>query len=163
MTARRSPRRARGRQISLLFDVFVLNQRLRTLLSLALAGTGMRPDEYAVYSLLFEAGPLTPSEMARQMAMPLTTVLDYVRSMNARGHVARRADAGDGRAYHLRLTQSGLTAFHAASAAWNAGLGGLEQSLAMPVRDVRRALHAIDDAAASVHKSLQKELIGKAG
>ena len=34
------------RQISLLFDVFVLNQRLRALLSQALAGTGMRPDEY---------------------------------------------------------------------------------------------------------------------
>jgi hypothetical protein len=33
----------------------------------------------------------------------------------------------------------------------------------MPVRDVRRALHAIDDAAASVLRSLQRDSIGKAG
>ena len=151
------------RQISLLFDVFVLNQRLRTLLSLALAGTGLRPDEYAVYSLLFEAGPLTPTDMARQMGMPLTTVLDYARSMNARGHVSRSAHANDGRAYQLRLTPDGLSAFHGASAAWNRSLSQLEPSLAMPVRDVRRALHAIDDAAASVLRSLQEESIGKAG
>ena len=151
------------RQISLLFDVFVLNQRLRTLLSMALAGTGMRPDEYAVYSLLFEMGPLTPTDMARQMGMPLTTMLDYARAMNARGHVSRRAHANDGRAYQLRLTSSGLSAFHKASAAWNRSLSQLEPSLAMPVRDVRRALHAIDDAAASVLQSLQGESIGKAG
>ena len=151
------------RQISLLFDVFVLNQRLRTLLSTALAGTGMRPDEYAVYSLLFEGGPLTPTDMARQMGMPLTTVLDYARAMNARGHVSRSAHANDGRAYQLRLTPSGLAAFHVASAAWNRSLSRLEPSLAMPVRDVRRALHAIDDAAASVLQSLQEESIGQAG
>jgi DNA-binding MarR family transcriptional regulator len=151
------------RRISLLFDVFVLNQRLRTLLSHALAGTGMRPDEYAVYSLLFEAGPLTPTEMARQMGMPLTTVLDYARSMKARSHVARRPHAEDGRAYQLRLTASGLAAFHKASAAWNRGLARFEPSLGMPVRDVRRALHAIDDAAATVLRSLLEESIGKAG
>jgi len=150
------------RQISLLFDVFVLNQRLRTLLSIALAETGMRPDEYAVYSLLFEAGPLTPTDMARQMGMPLTTVLDYARSMNARGHVRRSAHANDGRAYQLRLSSEGLTAFHRASAAWNRSLSRLEPSLAMPVRDVRRALHAIDDAAASVLRSLQGGSVGKA-
>jgi DNA-binding MarR family transcriptional regulator len=151
------------RQISLLFDVFVLNQRLRTLLSLALAGTGMRPDEYAVYSLLFESGPLTPTDMARQMGMPLTTVLDYARSMKMRGHVRRSAHANDGRAYQLRLTPAGLSAFHGASAAWNRSLSRFEPSLTMPVRDVRRALHAIDDAAASVLRSLQGDSIGKAG
>jgi hypothetical protein len=37
-----------GRRISLLFDVFVLNQRLRTLLAQAMSGTGLRADEYAV-------------------------------------------------------------------------------------------------------------------
>jgi DNA-binding MarR family transcriptional regulator len=158
----RAPARPQ-RQISLLFDVFVLNQRLRTLLSVALAGTGMRPDEYAVYSLLFEVGPLTPTEMARQMGMPLTTVLDYLRSMRVRGHLNRSAHAGDGRAYQLRLTDEGLTAFHTASAAWNRSLSRLEPSLSVPVKEVRRALHSIDDAAESVLRSLIGESIGKAG
>jgi DNA-binding MarR family transcriptional regulator len=142
--------------------VFVLNQRLRTLLSVALAGTGLRPDEYAVYSLLYEAGPLTPTHMAKQMGMPLTTVLDYVRSMRARGHLSRKPHASDGRAYQLRLTVEGLAAFHTASAAWNRSLSRLEPSLAIPVRDARRALHAIDDAAESLLRSLAGESIGKA-
>ena len=150
------------REISLLFDVFVLNQRLRPLLTRALVGTGMRPDEYAVYSLLFDVGPLTPTEMARQMGMALTTVLDYVRSMVARGHATRRAHAADGRAFQLRYTAKGLAAFHEASDAWNRALAPLEPALSIPAKDVRRALHALDDAAAETLRTFMRDSIGKA-
>jgi DNA-binding MarR family transcriptional regulator len=81
-----------GRNISLLFDLFVLNQRVRRLLALALADVELRADQYAVYSLLFEQGPLTATEMARRMGMPLTTVLDYLKSMDRRKHPATLAD-----------------------------------------------------------------------
>jgi DNA-binding MarR family transcriptional regulator len=151
------------REISLLFDVFVLNQRLRTLLTRALAGTGLRPDEYAVYSLLFDAGPGTPTQMARQMGMPLTTVLDYVRSMLDRGHVRRRPHAHDGRSHEIELTRAGLAAFHKASEAWNSGLVRLEPSLSVPVGEVRRSLHALDDAAAAALRALTEEALGIAG
>jgi DNA-binding MarR family transcriptional regulator len=67
-------------EISLLFDFFVTSQRLRRVLTDALADAGMRPDEYAVYSLLLEKGPLTATEMSEMLGMPLTTVLDYVRA-----------------------------------------------------------------------------------
>jgi DNA-binding MarR family transcriptional regulator len=163
--ARGSLKRRSGPQrgISLLFDVFVLNQRLRSLLTLALAGSGLRPDEYAVYSLLFEVGPLTPTEMARQMAMPLTTVLDYVRSMSDRGHVRRRPHARDGRSHQVQLTRSGLAAFHKANVAWNAGLAELEPALHVPAAQVRLALHALDDAAAQAQHKLTEAAIGRAG
>lgn len=156
MTSRRLYSR---RDISLLFDVFVLNQRLRTLLAAALAGTGLRPDEYAVYSLLFEAGPQTPTEMARQMGMPLTTVLDYIRAMRERGHVIRRRHASDGRAFEARLSAGGLRAFQRASAAWNEALRHFEPSLGMPVDDVRSAVHAIDDAAELTLRGLLKNAL----
>jgi DNA-binding MarR family transcriptional regulator len=151
------------RQISLLFDVFVLNQHLRTLLTLALAGAGLRPDEYAVYSLLFDVGPLTPTEMARQMGMPLTTVLDYVRSMLDRGHVRRKPHRRDGRSHEIRFTRAGLAAFHTAGEAWNSSLAQLEPSLTVPVQEVRRSLHALDDAAAQALRKLTEEAIGRAG
>jgi len=151
------------REISLLFEVFVLNQRLRTLTSAALAGSGLRADEYAVYSLLFDAGPMTPTGMARQMGMPLTTVLDYLRSMRERGHVARRRDVSDGRAFVARLTASGLRQFHRASRAWNDALRDFEPALGMPVGEVRRALHAIDDATATTLRGLVQRSIGRAG
>jgi hypothetical protein len=43
------------RHLSLLFDVFALGQRTRTLLATAMRGCGIRPDEYAAYSVVFEA------------------------------------------------------------------------------------------------------------
>jgi DNA-binding transcriptional regulator GbsR (MarR family) len=61
------PRRA---DVSLLFDLFVAGQRFRRVLADGMAGAGMRADEYAVYSLLFMHGPLTATEMARQLGLP---------------------------------------------------------------------------------------------
>jgi len=138
------------RNISLLFDVFVLNQRLRALLSRALEGTSMRPDEYAVYSLLFEVGPLTPTEMATKMGMPLSTVLDYRAAMVRRRHVVRRRHPRDGRSYRLSLSKAGLAAFWRASAAWNRTVQGLESSLGARQAEIRRAIQALDETTAAV-------------
>jgi DNA-binding MarR family transcriptional regulator len=142
------------RRISLLFDVFVLNQHLRSLLSRALEGTGMSPDQYAVHSLLFEAGQLAPTDMATRMGMPLTTVLDYLRPMLASHHVSRDRHPSDGRSYVVTLTAPGLAAFHRTNAAWNEAIRRLEPAVGMPVADVRRALHALDDAAVAALESL---------
>ncbi len=71
---------------------------------------GLRPDEYAAYSVLFEAGPVTMTEMARELGMPVTTAADYVRAMQARGHLRRDAHPSDSRSYLLALTPAGTRA-----------------------------------------------------
>src|SRR5215467_9160109 len=43
-----------GRSVSLLFDLFVVKQRVHRVLAAGLADVQLRADEYAVYSLLFE-------------------------------------------------------------------------------------------------------------
>src|SRR5215469_11868746 len=95
------------RGISLLFDVFVVHQRVRALLARALVGCELRADEYAVYSVLFERGPLTPTQLAAGLAMPVTTTLDYLRAMTRRGHVRRARNPADGRSYMVSLTMEG--------------------------------------------------------
>ena len=139
-----------GRSVSLLFDLFVVNQRLRRVLAAGRADVELRPDEYAVYSLLFEQGPLTATEMARRMGMPLTTVLDYLRAMSGRGHLRRQPHPTDGRAQQLSLTVSGVVEHRRTNAAWEAVRSRLEGSLPLPIEQVRAALHALDDAAAAV-------------
>lgn len=146
-----------GRKISLLFDLFVLNQRVRRLLAIALEDAELRADEYAVYSVLFEQGPLTATEMARRMAMPLTTVLDYVRAMDARGHLRRNPHPRDGRAQQLSLTMAGTTAHRRTNAAWEVMRIKLEGALPVPIKDVRRALHALDDATRSALAEMENE------
>lgn len=138
-----------GRTISLLFDLFVLNQRMRRLVSAALADVTLRADEYAVYSLLFEQGPLTATEMARRMGMPLTTLLDYLRAMDVRGHLRRDPHPRDGRALRLSLTIAGVAEHRRTNKAWEVMRARLDGSLAVSPASIRRALQALDDAAAA--------------
>jgi len=134
-------------EISLLFDFFVTAQRLRRVLTDALADAGMRPDEYAVYSLLLEKGPLTATEMSEMLAMPLTTVLDYLRGLDRAGHLVRTAHPFDGRSTELSLNRSGLAAQRRANRRWEVARKSIEAGLEVPLDQVRRSLHALDDAA----------------
>ena len=147
------PRRA---DVSLLFDFFVTAQRLRRVLSEGLASSGMRPDEYAVYSLLFEKGPLTATEMAELLAMPLTTVLDYLKAMTAAGHLVRTSHPFDGRALQLSLNRSGIAAQRQANADWEVVRKEIEGGLSMQADLVRRALRALDDSADRATRRLER-------
>jgi len=149
------PSKKPERTISLLFDLFVLNQHVRRLLAAGLAGAPLRADEYAVYSLLFEQGPLTSTDMSRRLGLPLTTLLDYLRAMDERGHLRRRPHPRDGRAQHLALTLKGISAQRRTNAHWELVRAQLEDSLAMPRGEVRRALQALDDAALSALTALE--------
>jgi DNA-binding MarR family transcriptional regulator len=104
--------------LSLLFHLFATEQRVRTLVTSAMADGGLRPDEYAVYSVLFDEGPHAPTDLARRVGMPPTTMSHYVRAMLERHHVEREIVASDRRSYRLRLTASGLAAHARASRAF---------------------------------------------
>lgn len=131
----------------MLFDLFVAAQRVRRVLADGMAKSGLRPDEYAVYSLLFEHGPLTATDMSELLGMPLTTVLDYLKAMNAARHLERMRHPSDGRALQLRLSPAGVAAQKRAHDYWNVVRARLEDGLPMPIDQVRRALQALDEAA----------------
>lgn len=138
------PRRA---DVSLLFDLFVVAQRVRRVLADGMAGSGMRSDEYAVYSLLFMHGPLTATEMARQLGLPLSTVLDYLKTIDDAGHLERVKHPDDGRAVQLALNPKGVRAQARANQHWEVVRKQIEGALLVPRADVRDALQALDDAA----------------
>ena len=141
------PRRA---DVSLLFDLFVAGQRVRRVLADGMAGSGMRADEYAVYSLLFMHGPLTATEMARQLGLPLSTALDYLKAIDEAGHLRRIRHPDDGRAVQVALNSRGVAAQVRANAHWEVVRKQVEGSLRVPKSEVRAALQALDDAAAAV-------------
>jgi DNA-binding MarR family transcriptional regulator len=154
---------SRRADVSLLFDFFVTSQRLRRVLAGAMAESGIRPDEYAVYSLLFEKGPLTASEMAELLGMPLTTVLDYLKAMGRAGHIARTPHPFDGRAIQVSLTRAGVTAQTRAHEHWEVVRRQIEDGLRVPIHQVRLALQALDDSAGAAAVRMSRRPAGKAG
>ena len=138
---------ARHADVSLLFDFFVTSQRLKRVLADGLEASGMRPDEYAVYSLLFESSPLTATEMAELLGMPLTTVLDYLKEMGRAGHLVRTSHPFDGRAVQLSLNRAGLAAQRRANRHWEVVRREIEEKLSVPIATIRKSLRALDDSA----------------
>jgi DNA-binding MarR family transcriptional regulator len=142
------------RHLSVLFDVFALGQRVRTLVGAAMAGCGLRPDEYAAYSVVFEARSVTMTELARELGMPVTTAADYVRAMRERGHVRRAPHPTDSRAYLLSLTPAGLRAHRKASMAFERAHASFVDALgSLTETSVRQTLQRLMTAATVASES----------
>jgi DNA-binding MarR family transcriptional regulator len=130
----------RAGETSVLFDVFVLAQRTRGLLDIALAGAPLTAAQYAAYSAVLEFGPLSTSDLARHLGLPVSSVHEEVAAMVVRGHVERRRDPRDGRAFLLRLTAAGREQHRVTSRFFEVAVRAVEDRLETPVQDVRDAL-----------------------
>jgi DNA-binding MarR family transcriptional regulator len=142
------------RHTSLLFDVFVLGQRTRALVEAAMEDAGLRPDEYAAYSVVFEMGPVTLTEMARELGMPVTTVADRVRTMVARGHLRKRPHGSDGRATTLALTPTGLRVHRKASRSFERAHRALADAMPIDEESARSTIQTLVAAAERASSSL---------
>ncbi|MDX1469482.1 MAG: MarR family transcriptional regulator [Acidimicrobiia bacterium] len=100
--SRRNDQRVR---IGLLFQIFRTHELTAKLVTRALETTGLRGDDYAVYSYLLH-GPMTLTQLADGTGMPLTTAAGYVKRFEEKGHLVRRPNPDDGRSQLLELTGS---------------------------------------------------------
>lgn len=148
------------RRISLPFDIFELSTRLGTYLDDALQGTGIRPAEYAVYSLMLEAGPRTPSELAAMLGMPLSTMSTYLRTMLGRGDAKRIPNPSDGRSVRVVLTDRGRGVVRTVNPPFTRALVALEANLDVPVGDVRATLRGILEAIERADADLRSDPVG---
>ena len=142
-----APTRPPIKGTSLLFDVFVLAQAVQDLLGRGMADSPLTPSEYALYSHVGETGPCTPTQIARDLRVPATTVTIWVRAMRARGHVTRTPSHEDGRSYAIALNDAGLDAHAAAREAFDVVNGQFLGRLPRPEAELRAALAAVTSAA----------------
>jgi DNA-binding MarR family transcriptional regulator len=92
---------------NILFEIFWSNQKRARLIETALDGIDLPPEDYPFYVLIGAEGPLTPTDLAARLEMPLSTVLFRVRRMERRRHTERVRHPEDGRSFLLRLTPAG--------------------------------------------------------
>jgi DNA-binding MarR family transcriptional regulator len=151
------------RRISLSFDIFAVSQRLGTYLDRALEGTGVRPVEYAVYSLMLEAGPRTPTELSAMLGMPLSTVSTYLAGMLRRGDARRIPNPADGRSVRVVLTDRGRGVVRRVNPPFSRAHQALEASLDRPVGEVRAVLAGIVAAIDRAEALLDGEPAARSG
>jgi DNA-binding MarR family transcriptional regulator len=148
-------------QTSLLFDVFVLGQRTRALITEAMRDAGMRPDEYAAYSVVFESGPLTQTDLAEHLGMAVTTVADYVRTMVERRHLRKRPHPTDQRAALLSLSPEGIRAHRRASRSFEVAARAMSDQLApLDEGSARQVLQQLTACAAKALGSIPARRAG---
>lgn len=146
-------------RLSVLFELSAASRAVGELLAEAMADSPLTPDEYAVYSVLFDEGPLAPTELARRTGMPPTSMSHFVRGLLDRGHAERAPAPGDRRSYRIILTPAGLRAHAAASAAFVEADQRFLGALTVDEEDARGTLRAIGRAAARARERLSADSI----
>jgi DNA-binding MarR family transcriptional regulator len=129
-----------------MYFLFAASQRVGALLAEALIDAPLDAAGYAFYSALRETQPTPPTELARHLGMPVTTVLDTLSSMQRRDHVARLRNPRDRRSYLVRLTEAGEQVHDATEALFSEADVRLLAHLGGRRVDIIDALSALKDA-----------------
>ena len=152
-------RRRPDSRLSLLFEVHAAARAVGDLVAAALVEAPLTPEEYAVYSVLFDEGPHAPTELARRCGMPATSMTHFVRAMTARGHAERAVSAEDRRSYRIVLTASGEAAHAETSQAFAEAERRFTETLGVDENQARATLRAIGTAAAEARTGLLDDAI----
>jgi DNA-binding MarR family transcriptional regulator len=137
------PQRGLG---NVLFDLWLVSRAATALIDEAVRDSGLDADEFAVYSVLASTDGMTPTDLARWMAAPATTVSSYATRFARRGHVERVQNPADRRSYRLRLTDSGRAAHLEAGRLFQTVLEQVNLRLGPEVPDTHRQLMALHKA-----------------
>ncbi len=92
---------------TLLFDLWLLTQASNPLVDRAIHGSGISVDEFGLYVLLEEYGPVTPGRISEITGMRANTISASLRRLDGRGHIRRSRNDRDGRSVIIELTPEG--------------------------------------------------------
>jgi DNA-binding MarR family transcriptional regulator len=133
----------------IIFLLYGAYQRAGQLVSLALAGTGIAPEDAAIYNVLERTGTVTPTQLGEALGMAPSTVTYRTKGLVERGHLERVDIPDDGRSAMLALTPAGLRAWREVLPGFVATLRAAEDRLEIRHVEAGRVLgaltHALDE------------------
>jgi DNA-binding MarR family transcriptional regulator len=148
---------------SLLYDTFVLYQSVGTMLGRALTDAPLAPEEYAIYSHIFEYDGCTPSEMARSLNMPMQTVSDWVALLRDRGHLVSVINDRDRRSFRMSLTDAGRQAQRDTHVYFERVNRLFIKGLPRPEREMRAYVREIIEATQSATMTIERKRLQETG
>jgi len=134
-------------------------------MKLAMSGTDMSGEQYALYSYLYANGARTLSQGARDLGMPLTTLATLLAEPIERAEIVRMPHPRDRRARLLSLADAGRARLEAAMPAFTAGYRAVLAELEARGADVESLFAALDElrlAIDAVAGHLERGEIGNA-
>ncbi|RZS91001.1 DNA-binding MarR family transcriptional regulator [Motilibacter rhizosphaerae] len=131
---------------NLLVDVWLLSSVATALVGRELAGSTLSVDEFAVYGLVQDLGPVTATQLGQWTGLSATTVSALLRRCEARGELVRTPSPADRRSMLVELTPRGREAYDAALPALGAALGRVQDQLGDGDAEARWALQQVDAA-----------------
>lgn len=134
----------RPRRLTLLFQLYLARTESRRFMRLALRGTGMTGEEYAIYSYFYANRPRTLSQAATDLGYPVTTLASLIAPTVERGHLRRGSHPTDRRARLLELSAAGRDRLEAAIPAFTTAYRALLDRLGSAEADTEAIYDALD-------------------
>jgi DNA-binding MarR family transcriptional regulator len=134
-----------------LLELFRSSLLLNRLVTQELAALGLRAELFGLLTLIRAVGPITPTALAAETGIALTTLSDHVQTLVDRGHVRRDPNPRDRRSYLVTLTPAGKKFLTAASPALRRTNRLLETNLDRPIGELE---DVVGDLNVALHRAL---------
>ena len=131
---------------NLLVDIWLLSSVATALVAEELADSPLSVDEFALYGLVSDLGPVTATQLSQWTGLSPTTLSAMLRRCQARGELARTTNTADRRSTLVELTAQGRAVYEAALPALTAARARLAAGLDVPDDDARVTLQFVDTA-----------------
>ncbi len=150
MTEPEAPRR-----LTLLYQVWLLEVASSKLMRATLAGTGMRGEEYGLFSYLYANGPRTLTQAANDLGHPVTTLSTLLAPWVESGEIVRRPHPTDGRARLLELSPPGRSRLQAVIPVFTAAYQTLLRELEGREADIEAMYETLDLLRTTVDRTVE--------
>ncbi len=120
-----------------------------------MARAPLRPEDFAVTSVLRLTGPIRPTELADLVGMRPTTLSNYLRRLADGGLIRRRDDPRDGRAALVSLTAKGIRRTEACYPAFGVSIELFRRELAAQGVDEAELLAMLEAASRALAAAIR--------
>lgn len=135
---------------NILVDVWLASLLGERLVDDLLSGTPLSTDEFALYGLIVDLGPVTATQLSRWTGLPPTTLSTLVRRCEARGELTKVVNPSDRRSSHLALSEHGMALYRGCLVPFVDALAALRAAMPTPEATLRLALADLDQALRTV-------------
>ena len=107
---------------------------------------GVSGEQLALLSLIATVEPITPTALAAELGVPLTTLADALRRLDARGELERTPNPADQRSHLITLSGEGRARLEAVEPQLRKAADELSAKLRLPPDEVSKALDDLHGA-----------------